>query len=122
MRKQGIPIDKDCRSQIQGIRDTMDILSGKWKPHIITALYNNGCFRFMDLVRHIDGIAPKVLSKELKDLEIDKIIDRTVLSTMPLTVEYELTKIGESLYILLRSMSEWGIDYRQNVYKSRNQI
>lgn len=104
-----------CRQSIQGIKDTQDLLSGKWKMTIIGALYYNGKFRFMDLGRHIQGIAPKVLSKELKDLEMNHLIKRTVKDTMPITVEYELTTQGKSLNKIIYAMGEWGIEYRRLV-------
>lgn len=87
MKKQKAELTEKCRVQVQGVKDTQDLLSGKWKTVIIAALYNNGKFRFMDLARQIENISPKVLSKELKDLEMNNLITRTVLNTMPITVE-----------------------------------
>ncbi len=112
MKKQKSELTNVCRMQVQGVKDAQDLLSGKWKMVIITALYNNGSFRFMDLGRHIEGISPKVLSKELKDLEMNQLVKRTVIDTMPITVEYELTPLGHSLNKVVDSMSEWGINYR----------
>lgn len=106
-----------CRKQVQGVKDTQDLLSGKWKTVIIAALHHNGKFRFMELGRHIEGIAPKVLSKELKDLEMNQLVKRTVLDTMPVTVEYELTPYGKSLNKVVEAMSEWGIEYRNSISK-----
>lgn len=110
-------LSDSCRKSVQGVRDTQDLLNGKWKTSIIAALYNNGKFRFMDLGRHIDGIAPKVLSKELKDLEMNHLVKRTVKDTMPITVEYELTPQGKSLNKIVEAMGEWGIRYRKAVLK-----
>lgn len=107
----------DCLESIRGIKDTQDLLSGKWKTSIIGALYHNEKFRFMDLVRHIEGIAPKVLSKELKDLEMNHLVKRTVKDTMPITVEYELTDAGKSLKKVMGAMGEWGKRYRQLILK-----
>lgn len=104
-----------CRKHVQGVKDAQEILSGKWKMVIITALYHNGKFRFMDLSRHIEGIASKVLSKELKDLEMNGLVKRTVQDTMPITVEYELTDHGKSLSKIVEAMGEWGIDYRSSI-------
>lgn len=108
-------LSDDCLRNIRGIKDTQDLLSGKWKIAIIGALYFNGKFRFMDLGRHIEGIAPKVLSKELKDLEMNHLVKRTVKDTMPITVEYELTLQGKSLNKVIEAMGEWGIKYRKSV-------
>ncbi|WP_343674905.1 helix-turn-helix domain-containing protein [Chitinophaga sp.] len=106
----------ECHSMIIGIRDTQELLSGKWKTEIIGALYYAGKKRFMDLKRHLPGIAPKVLSKELKDLEMNHLISRTVLDTMPITVEYELTTQGKSLNTVIEAMAIWGINYRKQLF------
>lgn len=108
-------LSDDCLRNVRGIKDTQDLLSGKWKISIIGALYFNGKFRFMDLGRHLEGIAPKVLSKELKDLEMNHLIKRTVKDTMPITVEYELTPQGKSLDKVIEAMCEWGIKYRNSI-------
>ena len=113
MKKEKTELTGICRQQVQGVKDAQDILSGKWKLVIIAALYNNGKFRFMDLGRHIEGISPKVLSKELKDLEMNQLVTRTVLDTMPITVEYDLTEEGKSLHKVVDAMAEWGISYRK---------
>lgn len=117
MKKQKTELTGLCRLQVQGVKDTQDLLSGKWKTVIIAALYNEGKFRFMDLSRHIEGISPKVLSKELKDLEMNRLVKRTVLDTMPVTVEYELTPQGKSLNKVVEAMGEWGIKYRKSILK-----
>lgn len=108
-------LSENCLKNIRGIKDTQDLLSGKWKIAIIGALYFNGKFRFMDLGRHLEGIAPKVLSKELKDLELNQLVKRTVKDTMPVTVEYELTSQGMSLNKVIEAMGEWGIEYRKSM-------
>lgn len=122
MKKEKVVLSETCRQSIQGIKDTQDLLSGKWKMTILGALYYNGKFRFMDLSRHIQGIAPKVLSKELKDLEMNHLIKRTVKDTMPITVEYELTPQGKSLNKVIYAMGEWGIAYRKSVLEKENKI
>lgn len=95
--------------------NTQDLLSGKWKTSILSALFYNGTTRFMDLSRHIEGIAPKVLSKELKDLEMNQLIQRRVKDTMPVTVYYELTPQDQSLQGVIEAMGEWGKLYRHTV-------
>lgn len=116
MKKPKIDLPDDCRLPIQGVKDAQDLLNGKWKTVIVAALYYNGTFRFMDLVRHIEGISSKVLSNELKDLEANQLVKRTVLDTMPVTVEYELTPEGKSLNRIIEAMSEWGISYRKSIF------
>ncbi|MBL6446693.1 helix-turn-helix transcriptional regulator [Fulvivirga sp. 29W222] len=107
-----------CRVLIQGVRDTQDLLNGKWKTPIIGALYYRGKMRFMELRRELDGIAPKMLSQELKDLEMNHLVTRTVHNTMPITVEYELTEQGKSLNSIIDAMGRWGIKYREQMLRA----
>jgi DNA-binding HxlR family transcriptional regulator len=116
MKTEKKQLTKNCLASIAGVRDVQDLLSGKWKFAIIAGLNYEGKMRFMDLVRHIDGIAPKVLSKELKDLELNHLVTRTVCDTQPITVEYELTKLGYQLETVISEMGKWGILYRKIVF------
>ena len=113
--KQAKEIPGQCQVLIRGVRDTQDLLSGKWKTGILGALYYRGKMRFMELRRELDGIAPKMLSKELKDLEINHLVTRTVYDTMPVTVEYELTEHGQSLNTVIEAMGKWGVKYRKQI-------
>ncbi len=103
---------------MQGISDTMSILSGKWKFHILGTLIEGSKLGFMDLMREIEGIGTKMLSKELQDLERNHLISRTVLDTKPITVEYAITEHGESLSTLINELANWGIEYRQSMYEA----
>ncbi len=75
-----------CSKHILAVRDALDILSGKWKLPIISALIFSDK-RFKEMEREIPGITAKMLSKELKDLEMNDLVQRTVYDTMPVTVE-----------------------------------
>ncbi|GAA5039228.1 transcriptional regulator [Marivirga lumbricoides] len=116
MKNDKSKIPEHCKKYVQGVKDTQDLMSGKWKTVIIAALYNTGKFRFMELVRHIEGISPKMLSQELKDLEANNLIKRKVVDTMPIAVEYELTSYGKSLGNVVDAMSDWGMRYRKAVF------
>jgi DNA-binding HxlR family transcriptional regulator len=105
-----------CLAHHMAIRDTMDILSGKWKIRIIGSL-SFGRQRFMELKANIDGIAAKMLSKELQILESNGLVTRTVLETKPITVEYKLTEYGHSLKPIIDEISSWGIQHRKRVIK-----
>ncbi|SFJ20734.1 winged helix-turn-helix transcriptional regulator [Myroides guanonis] len=105
-----------CKAHFNAINDAMEILSGKWKFHILGTLMEGGKMRFMDLLREVDGIAAKMLSKELQSLEINHLVSRTVLNTKPITVEYEVTKYGETLKPIIDEIAKWGADYRKNLY------
>lgn len=69
----------------------------------------------MDLMREVDGVAAKMLSKELQDLEANQLIKRTVLNTKPVTVEYEITEYGKTLEQVLRTLVDWGVQHRQKI-------
>ena len=68
--------------------------------------------------RLIEGISAKVLSSELKDLELNGFIRRNVFTSTPVIVEYELTKYADTLGDVLQSLSEWGAMHREEVRKS----
>ncbi len=104
----------DCEGnhheRLMGMRDAIDVLSGKWKIQLIGTLLFGGKMRFMDLLRQVDGIAAKMLSKELQDLESHQLVKRTVMETKPITVEYEVTPYGRSLETLVKEIAHWGLD------------
>lgn len=68
---------KECRDFIRPVRDVLDIINGKWKLPILVAL-SFGNKRFKELERDVEGITPRMLSKELRDLEMNKLVIRTV--------------------------------------------
>jgi DNA-binding HxlR family transcriptional regulator len=92
------------------IKDVLDIIGGKWAMPIIYNL-SKGKLRFMEIERTVIGINTRMLVKELKNLEANAIITRTVFATVPPTVEYELTNKGEKLLPSIRSLHEWGQEY-----------
>ena len=104
-----------CRFRINAVKDSMDILTGKWKVHILGTLLYAGKMRFMDLQREIGKIGAKMLSKELRDLEMNRLVKRSVLETKPITVEYELPEFGKALEPAIESIAQWGIDYRETL-------
>ena len=115
MKKKVTEMPNDCSKQLLAIKDAMDILSGKWKIHIIATLTYKGAVRFMDLLRLVDGIGAKMLSKELHDLEVNLLIKRTVLNTKPVTVEYELTSHGKTLERTINEIRLWGTLHRKKI-------
>jgi DNA-binding HxlR family transcriptional regulator len=106
---------KKCSGDfVLAVNDTLNVINGKWKLPIIGSLLY-GKRRFRELEREIPKITPRMLSKELKDLELNGIVKRTVYDSIPVTVEYELTKSGDSLKTVLDVMVEWGLIHRRNV-------
>lgn len=107
----------DHRLGLLAMRDAMNILGGKWRVPLIGALCLKGKMRFSDLIRELDGIGAKMLSKELQELEMNQLITRTVVQTKPITVEYEMTTYGLSLKKLIGEIITWGIGYREHVMR-----
>ncbi|MCG2616990.1 helix-turn-helix transcriptional regulator [Terrimonas sp. NA20] len=107
------PEKEEHKKKMMAIQDSMDVLSGKWKIAIISSicLYNKR--RFSDVLNDVAGISNKMLSKELKELEMNKLIKRTVLETQPITVQYELTRHGKSLQTIIQNLTDWGIQHRK---------
>ncbi len=108
---------KMCSSQfVLAINDTLNVFNGKWKLPIIGSLLY-GKKRFKELEREVVGITPRMLSKELKDLEMNGVVKRTVYDTIPVTVEYELTRSGKQIRNVLDGMIEWGLQHRKQTMK-----
>ncbi|MCI9843231.1 winged helix-turn-helix transcriptional regulator [Flavobacterium pectinovorum] len=105
-----------CQVRMRAISDAMSLLSGKWKFHILGTLIEGNTLGFMDLLREINGIGTKMLSKELQDLEINNLVSRTVMNTKPITVQYSITEYGKTLLPLIDELAKWGTDYRKSVY------
>jgi DNA-binding HxlR family transcriptional regulator len=113
---------KKCSGEfILAINDTMNVLNGKWKLPIIGSLLY-GKKRFKELEREIPKITPRMLSKELKDLEVNGIVTRTVYNTSPVTVEYELTESGNTLNRVLDAMIAWGLQHRKMVIGKKEKV
>lgn len=100
-----------CENKVSSLQFIMKVLGGKWKIHILSKLYF-GKKRFKELEREVVGISPKMLSKELKDLEAIGIVKRTTFNTVPITVEYDLTKEGLTLKPILDQLMEWSIEFK----------
>lgn len=101
------------KKDIMAIHDAMDVLSGKWKISILSSMCYYNERRFSDMLNDLNGISNKQLSKELKELEQNKLIKRTVLDTQPVTVHYTLTEYGWSLQGLIHNLADWGAKHRQ---------
>lgn len=103
-----------CRQAMRPVMDSLEVLSGKWKLPIIISL-NFGKKRFKEISKEVSGITDKVLSKELKELEMHKLITRTVHDTFPPRVEYAITSHGETLQDVIRALYTWGTEHRKEV-------
>jgi DNA-binding HxlR family transcriptional regulator len=104
-----------CKSRLTAIDDTLYVIGGKWKLKVIIALREEGNMRFNELQRTITGISARVLSNELKELEMNGFIKRKILTTAPVVIEYELTGYSNTLGDVLQAMVDWGTKHRKKI-------
>ena len=103
-----------CESHLDAVGDALYVLGGKWKLRIIIAL-SDGAKRFNDLQRTVEGISARVLSNELKDLEMNGFIKRNIYDSTPVAVEYERTPYSDTLHEVVAALSKWGAMHRLNI-------
>jgi len=98
--------------------DAIDLLSGKWKISILRNLHLNGTLRFKDIMENSKSITPKVLSKELQQLEENLMITRTINNTKPITVSYALTSHAIETLPVIQALIEFGMKHRTKIKNS----
>jgi len=103
-----------CPESVLAIKDALEALEGRWKLLIMFSL-STGNKRFKQIAREVSGITDKMLSKELKLLETNRLVKREVYDTFPPTVEYSITEHGRSLERLLNELYAWGLQHRKVV-------
>lgn len=109
------PLTKsECKRAMLPVRDVLELLSGKWKLPIVISLME-GNKRFSEMARDIEGITDKMLSKELRDLEANELVKRTVYDAVPVVVEYSITEYGLSLKSVINEMWKWGTQHRKRI-------
>lgn len=105
--------EDNCVKARLSIQDTLHVVGGKWKLILISIL-RGGKLRFRELAREA-GISPRILSKELQELEMNGLVSRTVCNTKPVTVEYALTPYSETLSEVIIAMHTWGEQHRKKI-------
>ena len=96
------------------VATTVSLIGSKWKLLIMRNLLARP-WRFNELQKSLDGVSQKVLTDSLRSMESDGIIVRTVYPEVPPRVEYSLSELGESMRPIIKSMEEWGLDYKKNL-------
>ena len=96
------------------VATTVSLIGSKWKLLIMRNLLARP-WRFNELQKNLEGISQKVLTDSLRSMEADGIITRTVFSEVPPRVEYALSELGESMRPIIKSMEEWGLEYKQGL-------
>ncbi len=104
LRKEELP---DCP-----VTTTVGLIGNKWKPLIIRNLMK-GAQRFKYLQFGIEGISPKVLTENLKQMEEDGLVKREVFAEIPLRVEYSLTELGEKMRPIINALADFGNEYKK---------
>ena len=103
---------QDADFSTTGYSYTLSLISGKYKPVILYCLMEYEPVRFNEMQRYLKRVTDKTLSQNLKELEADGLISRTVYPQIPPKVEYRLTERGHSLMEVLDKLCDWGMEHR----------
>lgn len=96
------------KTVVNEIEVTIKVIGGKWKPLILNHLRHEGTKRYNEILKFLETAPKKTLTSQLRELEKDGIIKRTVVPVVPVQVEYSVTELGETLYPVLDAMCDWG--------------
>ncbi len=106
--------NKQKQVHLRDVQDVIDIIGGRWRGAILASLCDKEK-RFNELKRDLGSITPRMLTRELKYLEINKLVCRKVNTSSAVSVVYSLTKHGKSLDPLIGSIVTWGQKHRKVV-------
>jgi DNA-binding HxlR family transcriptional regulator len=114
--------EANCSEELMAMRDSLDVLGGKWKLMILRFLTNrtHQVINFKKMQREIEGISAKMLSKELKELETNLLVSRTAQQTKPVTVIYAITEYGKSVLPVTETLVNWGLSHREKIIETIN--
>jgi DNA-binding HxlR family transcriptional regulator len=107
---------RDQAEELRALQDTLYFIGGKWRLPIINSICN-GNRRFREIERSIPGITTRMLSKELKEMEMNKLVKRNVYDESPVLVEYIPTEYCRSFGNIIMAMINWGREHRKVVTK-----
>ncbi|MDN3674417.1 helix-turn-helix domain-containing protein [Flavobacterium branchiarum] len=108
-----------CTGDIKSMTDALEILGGKWRLLIVHYLFlrEKDINTFKKIEKDIVGISAKMLSKELKILEVNKIVDRKIMDTKPVTVQYSITEYGKEVKPVISILVDWGLNHRREMFE-----
>ena len=112
-------LEKYTRTEQCPVRNVLDRFGDKWSILVITILGEGGVMRFKDLNKTISDISQKMLTVTLRTLEADGLISRKVYPEIPPRVEYQLTKLGQSLLPHIRNLTSWALENFEVIKRSR---
>ena len=105
---------RNQKEEFQALQDTLYVLGGKWKLPIINSICN-GNTRFKEIQQSIPGITSRMLSKELKDMELNNLVKRTEDRDAKVPILYESTEYCQSFGPIISEMINWGISHREHI-------
>ena len=108
------------RTYACGLEAALDVIGGKWKTLILWSLHPSPR-RFGELRRHVPGISEKMLIQQLREMEADGVVVRTVFEEVPPRVQYSLTPFGISLKEALTPLCEWGATHMHRIGAMKGQ-
>jgi DNA-binding HxlR family transcriptional regulator len=111
------PAGEHCRN----IGSILGLVGDKWTV-LIVVLLGDGPKRFNEIKRMVGGISQRMLTFTLRGLERDGLVTRTVFPTSPQRVEYELTKLGSTLWEAVEPLGSWARAHLGEILKSRQQF
>ena len=112
--KEVLTNPRSQKDEVQALQDTIYVIGGKWKLPIINSICN-GNKRFREIERSIPGITTRMLSRELKEMEANQLIKRTVTPASPVIVEYSATDYCRSFGDIILEMIRWGKEHREKI-------
>ncbi|MNK06729.1 putative HTH-type transcriptional regulator YybR [compost metagenome] len=110
---------EDCTKVLNAVSDALYAIGGKWKLMIIIAMAR-GNNRFTELQRQVKGISARVLSSELKELEMNGFIIKKVSVGYPVMIEYQLLPYSHTLEEVVGAMTKWGMQHREKIKNERS--
>jgi DNA-binding HxlR family transcriptional regulator len=105
----------ECLNTVKPVRDALDVINGKWKLSIIISV-GVGNDRYTDIQESIPGLTPKVLAKELKELEQHQLITRIITDDYPVKITYKLTAYADTLTPIIYALKDWGINHKKKIF------
>ncbi|KQS92081.1 helix-turn-helix domain-containing protein [Chryseobacterium sp. Leaf394] len=105
---------EECHTVLNAVSDALYAIGGKWKLMIIIAIAR-GNKRFTEIQRQVSGISARVLSSELKELEMNGFLIKKVENGYPVSIEYELLPYSQTLEEVVNAMTKWGIQHRAKI-------
>lgn len=106
-------------TECESIQSILSLVGDKWSVLIVTKLAETATMRYNELKREVHGISQRMLTLTLRGLERNGLVQRTVLDTKPVSVEYKLTELGISLKDPAVALAMWAVHNQKPIHKAR---